>query len=80
MMRYGRQPRPFYRTVIDALVCLAVLTIILAAMQRLGMIDLGTGAVQVVDGDSLRKEDTDVRLYGIDAPEYHQACEDQNVR
>ena len=80
MMRYERQLRPFHRTLIDILVFLAVLTIILATMQRLGMIDLGTGAVQVIDGDSLRKEDTDIRLYGIDAPEYRQACEDQNAR
>jgi endonuclease YncB( thermonuclease family) len=46
-------------------------------MQKFDLIDLGTGNVQVVDGDSLRKGDTDIRLYGIDAPEYRQTCSDQ---
>jgi endonuclease YncB( thermonuclease family) len=75
--RYWRGPRPFYRSVIDALVFLAVLTFVLALMKQFGMIDLGTGSVQVVDGDSLRKDDTDIRLYGIDAPEYQQSCRDR---
>ena len=73
-----RRPRPFYRSVTDALVFLAVLTIVLALMKQFGMIDLGTGSVQVVDGDSLRRGETDIRLYGIDAPEYRQSCRDQH--
>ncbi len=73
-----RRPRPFYRSVIDALVFLAVLTIVLALMRQFDLIDLGTGSVQVVDGDSLRKGDTDIRLYGIDAPEYRQSCRDKH--
>jgi endonuclease YncB( thermonuclease family) len=47
-------------------------------MKQFGIIDLGTGLVQVVDGDSLRKGDTDIRLYGIDAPEYRQSCKDKH--
>ena len=77
-MRYWRSPRPFYRSVIDALVFFVVLTVFLALMKQIGMIDLGTGSVQVVDGDSLRKDDTDIRLYGIDAPEYRQSCRDRH--
>lgn len=73
-----RRPRPFYRSVIDALVFLAVLAIVLALMRQFDLIDLGTGSVQVVDGDSLRKGDTDIRLYGIDAPEYRQSCRDKH--
>ena len=60
------------------LVFLVVLTIVLALMKQFGMIDLGTGSVQVVDGDSLRRGDTDIRLYGIDAPEYRQSCRDKH--
>jgi endonuclease YncB( thermonuclease family) len=75
--RYWRRPRPFYRSVIDALVFVAVLTIVLAFMKQFGIIDLDRGSVQVVDGDSLRKGDTDIRLYGIDAPEYRQSCTDK---
>ena len=36
------------------------------------------GSVQVVDGDSLRRGDTDIRLHGIDAPEYRQSCRDKH--
>jgi endonuclease YncB( thermonuclease family) len=75
---YLRRPRPFYRSVIDALVFLAVLTIVLALMKQFDLIDLGTGSVQVVDGDSLRRGETDIRLYGIDAPEYRQSCRDKH--
>jgi endonuclease YncB( thermonuclease family) len=76
--RYWRRPRPFYRSVIDALFFLIVLSIVLFAMKQFGMIDLGTGSVQVVDGDSLRRGDTDIRLHGIDAPEYRQTCRDKH--
>ena len=33
-----------------------------------------TGLARVVDGDSLRIEGRDIRLFGIDAPEYDQTC------
>ena len=77
-MRYWRRPRLFYRSVIDALVLLAVLTIVLAFMKQFDVIELGLGSVQVVDGDSLRKDDIDIRLYGIDAPEFRQTCRDRH--
>jgi endonuclease YncB( thermonuclease family) len=76
--RYWRRPRPFYRSVIDAAFFLIALTIVLAAMKQFGWIDLGVGSVQVVDGDSLRRGDTDIRLHGIDAPEYRQTCRDKH--
>jgi endonuclease YncB( thermonuclease family) len=75
--RSWSRPRPFYRSAKDAIVFLVVLAIVLAVMQKTGMIDLGTGSVHVVDGDSLRMDDTDIRLYGIDAPEYRQSCRDK---
>lgn len=78
MSRYWRRPRPFYRSVIDAAFFLIVLTLVLAAMKQFGMIDLGTGSFNVVDGDSLRRGDTDIRLHGIDAPEYRQTCQDKH--
>ena len=60
MRRYWRQPRSFYRSAIDAAFFLIVLTLVLAAMKQFGMIDLGTGSLQVVDGDSLRRGGTDI--------------------
>ena len=59
MSRYWRRPRPFYRSVIDAAFFLIVLALVLAAMKQFGMIDLGVGSLQVVDGDSLRRGNTD---------------------
>lgn len=34
--------------------------------------------VKVIDGDSLIVDGTEIRLEGIDAPEYHQYCYDKN--
>jgi endonuclease YncB( thermonuclease family) len=64
-------------------------SVVLAAAIVLGYlilrffgIDIGVeetvrGPVRVVDGDSLRRGATEIRLYGIDAPEYRQTCEDE---
>ena len=30
--------------------------------------------IEVIDGDSLRVNGVEIRLEGIDAPEYHQEC------
>ncbi len=35
------------------------------------------GKASVIDGDSLRLEGTEIRLYGIDAPESRQICTDR---
>ena len=35
---------------------------------------------RVVDGDSLFIDDMEIRLQGIDAPEYHQHCFDANQK
>lgn len=77
MIRYLRGPRPFHRSVIDALAFLAALVIVLGVMKHFGMIDLAPGSMQVIDGDSLRRGETDIRLHGIDAPEYRQSCRDR---
>ena len=78
MKGYRRSPRPFYRSVLDGLVFLAVLIAVLGAMKQFGMIDLGAGSHEVIDGDSLRRGSTDIRLHGIDAPEYRQTCRDKH--
>lgn len=38
------------------------------------------GAAEVTDGDTLRIGETRIRLFGIDAPERAQACEDERGR
>ncbi len=37
------------------------------------------GTAKVIDGDSLRLNGTEIRLYGIDAPEARQICTDKNA-
>lgn len=34
-----------------------------------------SGSVQVIDGDSLRVDGREIRLAGLDAPEFHQTCQ-----
>ncbi len=39
-----------------------------------------SGIASVIDGDSIRVGENEVRLFGIDAPEYLQTCFDENRR
>jgi endonuclease YncB( thermonuclease family) len=71
-MAYRR--RPLWRTVVDALIFVALLTAAVLVLDRFNMIDLGTGNARVKDGDSLVLNGNDIRLHGIDAPELHQTC------
>lgn len=70
--------RPLWRTLVDALVFAAALIIVALVLDRLGLTDIGSGGYTVVDGDSLRRGDTEIRLVGIDAPEYRQMCRDRS--
>ena len=66
--------RPLWRSLLDALIFAAVLVAVTVFLDRLGILDLGTGNATAKDGDSLVLNGTEVRLYGIDAPEYNQNC------
>jgi endonuclease YncB( thermonuclease family) len=70
--------RPFYRSILDGLIFLLVLTAAVALIQRFGGFDLDSGSVHVIDGDSLRMGGVEVRLQGIDAPEHSQICKDRH--
>ncbi len=78
MKGYRRGSRPVYKSMIDGFVMFVAVALVLAAIKYFGLIDLGTGTLQVVDGDSLRRGDLDIRLHGIDAPEYRQTCRDKH--
>ncbi len=47
--------RPVWQNFADALVFIVLLALVLMALQRAGLIDLGTGGYEAVDGDSLRR-------------------------
>lgn len=79
--RWQRRPaRPLWRKLADLLSFVIVVTAVVIAMQRFGLFDAGSGLVDVVDGDSLRIRDAEIRLQGIDAPEYRQLCQDAEGR
>jgi endonuclease YncB( thermonuclease family) len=75
MAFHRRGRRPLWRSLIDLAVFLLVLTATIYVMNRLGMVDLGSSPVEIVDGDSLRRQGQEIRLQGIDAPEYRQTCQ-----
>ncbi len=72
--RSNRPPRPLWRTLVDALLFAAVLIAVTFMLDRLQILDVGTGNASAKDGDSLVLNGTEVRLHGIDAPEYNQNC------
>ena len=52
--------------------------IIAVVIAHLASVTFADSNVTVVDGDSLEIGNKRIRLLGIDAPEYTQACEDEN--
>ncbi len=65
-------PRLFYKSVFDALILAALVAMIVFALNFAGV--PASGQFVAIDGDSLRRDDVDFRLHGIDAPELHQTC------
>jgi endonuclease YncB( thermonuclease family) len=49
---------------------------VLAASLTLAALPAFAESVRVVDGDTLQVDGVTYRLWGIDAPEMHQACAD----
>lgn len=73
--RWRQRPqRPFYKGLIDGLVFLVFLAMVVVALQRAGFLVPETGRYAAIDGDSLRRDGSELRLHGIDAPEYNQGC------
>lgn len=73
--RFATRPRPLWRSLLDAIVFAAALILVTVILDWLGVLQLGSGGYEVVDGDSLRRGDVEIRLQGIDAPEYRQICQ-----
>jgi endonuclease YncB( thermonuclease family) len=73
-MAYRRAP--LARRLADVLVMLLLFAGMVYAMRDQGIFELAPGNAKVIDGDSLRINGQDIRLHGIDAPEYRQLCRD----
>jgi endonuclease YncB( thermonuclease family) len=76
--RLRRGPtRSLSRTAIDTVVFIAALVMVLAVLKFSGLLAIDEGPVKVIDGDSFWRGESEIRLYGIDAPEYRQTCKDK---
>jgi endonuclease YncB( thermonuclease family) len=67
-----------FRSVWEIAKFLCVLVAVLLCLQYYGMVDIIPGQVTIIDGDSFREGKTEIRLHGIDAPEYRQTCFDRD--
>ena len=59
---------------LDGLGAALVLIGLVAVAVYLAPEEVVAGFAQVIDGDSIRLEDRDIRIAGIDAPELRQTC------
>ncbi|MGE0004611.1 MAG: thermonuclease family protein [Parvibaculaceae bacterium] len=82
--RWNRGPsrpgRPWWRSLIDIAVFAAAAALVLLAVRVFNQVTVTPGTADVIDGDSFRLGKDEIRLNGIDAPEYHQACRDGSGR
>jgi len=77
--RLRRGPsRSLGRTAIDSFVFIVALVMVLAVLKFSGLLSIDEGPVRVIDGDSFWRGDNEIRLHGIDAPEYRQTCKDNS--
>lgn len=60
---------------VTVVVLFAALAFIVSWLDR-GNLETRNGKPTVADGDTLQMGDRRIRLAGIDAPEYHQTCDD----
>jgi endonuclease YncB( thermonuclease family) len=75
-----RPPRPLWRSLLDIAIFVTAAVLILLAIGVFTQVTVTPGAVDVIDGDSFRRGRDEIRLNGIDAPEYRQSCRDENGR
>lgn len=75
--RSPRAPRSLWRSLLDLAVFAAAAALILLAIRIVNQVTVAPGNADVIDGDSFRLGRDEIRLHGIDAPEYRQTCRDE---
>jgi endonuclease YncB( thermonuclease family) len=75
-----RPPRPLWRSLLDIAVFAVAAALILLAIRVFNQATVTPGNVDIIDGDSFRRGKDEIRLNGIDAPEYRQTCRDESGR
>src|SRR5918992_4757425 len=78
--RSPRPPRPLWRSLLDIAIFIAAAVLILFGIGIFNQVTVTPGAVDIIDGDSFRRSKDEIRLNGIDAPEYRQSCHDKAGR
>jgi endonuclease YncB( thermonuclease family) len=74
--RYRYRRKTAAARLTELLVLLLIFAGVVYGFRDFGGFDLAPGNATAVDGDSLRMGKTEIRLHGIDAPEYRQTCND----
>ncbi|MGE0241546.1 MAG: thermonuclease family protein [Parvibaculaceae bacterium] len=69
-----------WRSLLDIAIFAAAAGLILLAVRVFNQVTVTPGTVDVIDGDSFRRGKDEIRLNGIDAPEYRQTCRDESGR
>ncbi|WP_119392154.1 thermonuclease family protein [Taklimakanibacter lacteus] len=75
-----RPPRPLWRSLLDIVMFIVAACLVLLAIRAFNQITVTPGTADIIDGDSFRLGKDEIRLNGIDAPEYRQTCRDANGR
>ncbi len=68
-----RSRRPLWRRAGDIGLTLVLAAAVIFIIRQFDE-EVLTGSLKVIDGDSLRTADGEIRLHGIDAPELRQTC------
>jgi endonuclease YncB( thermonuclease family) len=76
----GVSARPWSRTIMEALFVLVLIAAAALGSKQLAPKELAPGLGKIKDGDSFVLRGKQVRLHGIDAPEYRQTCETSKGR
>jgi endonuclease YncB( thermonuclease family) len=71
--------RSLWKIIADGAATLLLALAVLYVMDRFPQVDF-LGSVRVTDGDSLRRGEQRIRLFGIDASELDQECLDATGR
>lgn len=75
--RPSRPPRSLARSLLDTGMFIAAAGLVLIALRIFNQVTVTPGTADIIDGDSFRLGRDEIRLNGIDAPEYRQICRDE---
>lgn len=78
MTRYRYRQRSPTSRLAELVALLLIFAGVIYGFREFNGFDLAPGNATAIDGDSLRIGKTEIRLHGIDAPEFRQTCDDEN--